>query len=124
MAHIFRNYSRYSLGFITYSEGVNDDLNKVVWACLGWDPKTEIEDIVRDYSRYFLSARYEDSFSRGLFGLEKNWQGPLATNEDVFETLEVFQEMEGHATPQELLNWRFQMAGSIARTTMPTSNAG
>jgi hypothetical protein len=109
MAHIFRNYSRYSIGFITYSEGVNDDLNKVVWSCLGWDPNAEVEEIVKDYARYFVSARYEDRFAQGLFGLEENWQGPLATNENVFETLEVFREMEEHATPQELLNWRFQL---------------
>ena len=27
-----------TMGFLTYSEGVNDDMNKFVWSGLGWDP--------------------------------------------------------------------------------------
>ena len=30
------------------------------------------------------------------------------TNEHVYETLRIFQEMEKDAMPQEKLNWRFQ----------------
>ena len=30
------------------------------------------------------------------------------TNEHVYETLKIFQEMEKDATPQNKLNWRFQ----------------
>ena len=26
-------------GFLTYSEGCNDDVNKAVWSALGWDPR-------------------------------------------------------------------------------------
>lgn len=107
-AKIFRDLQQYSFGFITYSEGCNDDVNKVVWSCLGWDPDMKVEDILKDYSRYFISSRYEEKFAQGLLALEKNWEGPLLTNEGVFETLNLFQKMEKDALPQELLNWRFQ----------------
>jgi len=43
-----------------------------------------------------------------LFGLERNWYGPLKDNDPVYETLKAFQEMERKATPQDKLNWRFQ----------------
>jgi hypothetical protein len=109
-AKIFRDWDEYTCGFITYCEGVNDDLNKFVWACLGWDPEMDVEEILRQYSRYFISGRYEERFAEGLLWLEKNWQGPLLTNVGVYETLRMFQAMEHHATPQEKLNWRFQLA--------------
>jgi len=109
-ARIFRDWGQYTCGFITYSEGVNDDVNKFIWACLGWDPEMEVEEILRQYSRYFISSRYEKRFAQGLLWLEKNWEGPLLTNVGVYETLRMFQAMEYDATPQERLNWRFQLA--------------
>ncbi|MHC4617712.1 MAG: hypothetical protein ACYTEQ_08150 [Planctomycetota bacterium] len=109
-AQIFRATADYAIGFISYSEGCNDDFNKVLWSCLGWDSDMKVEDIVKEYSRYFISQRYEDKFGRGLFGLERNWVGPLKDNVGVYETLKLFQDMEKDATPQEKLNWRFQQA--------------
>ena len=71
-------------------------------------PDAEVEGILREYSRYFVSFRYEDRFADGLTGLEQNWSGPLLENDGVYETLGMFQEMERDATPQDKLNWRFQ----------------
>jgi hypothetical protein len=109
-AKIFRDWDQYTVGFITYSEGVNDDVNKFIWACLGWDPDMKVEDILKDYSKYFISGRYAEKFAEGLLALERNWQRPLLTNVGVYETLKMFQQMEKDATPQEKLNWRFQLA--------------
>jgi hypothetical protein len=109
-AQIFRATQDYAIGFVSYSEGCNDDLNKILWSCLGWDPDMKIEDIVKEYSRYFITRRYEDKFARGLLSLERNWVGPLKDNIAVDETLKLFQDMEKHATPQDKLNWRFQQA--------------
>jgi hypothetical protein len=107
-AKIFRDLQQYAMGYITYSEGCNDDLNKIVWSCLGWDPDMKVEDILREYSRYFISGRYEEKFAEGLLGLEKNWEGKTLENQNSYGTLALFQEMEENATPQEKLNWRFQ----------------
>ncbi|HUT31073.1 MAG TPA: hypothetical protein VMX13_14865 [Sedimentisphaerales bacterium] len=107
-AKIFRDLQQYAIGFISYSEGCNDDLNKVVWSCLGWDPEMKVDDILVEYSRYFISKEYEQTFAMGLLGLERNWKGPLRDNDGVFETLKLFQSMEKNATPQDKLNWRFQ----------------
>jgi hypothetical protein len=107
-AKIFRDLQPYSTRFLTYSEGCNDDFNKVLWSCLGWDPDMKVEDIAKEYSRYFISGRYEDQFGRGLLALEQDWVGPLLTNQSVTQTVQLFQDMEKRATPQEKLNWRFQ----------------
>jgi len=107
-AKIFRDLQQYSFGFITYSEGCNDDFNKVLWSCLGWDPDMKVEDIAKEYSRYFISPRWEDKYAQALLNLEQNMYGRTLTNQYVYETLRIFQEIENSALPQDLLNWRFQ----------------
>ena len=109
-ALIFRSLLPSVSDFITYSEGANDDVNKFVWSGLGWDPKIDVVQILREYSRYFLGDRYTDSFVQALIALERNWQGPLASNASVYSTLEQFQSMERAAAPRDLRNWRFQQA--------------
>src|SRR5258708_6811636 len=90
-ANIFRLLQPYTKGFLTYSEGCNDDVNKIIWSSLGWNPNADIVDILRDYSRYFIGERYADSFAQGLLALERNWRGPLAANSGVEATLQQFQ---------------------------------
>ena len=109
-ALIFRALLPHVTDFITYSEGANDDVNKIVWSGLGWDPKTDVLRILREYSRYFIGDSYTDTFAQGLLALERNWRGPLAANDSVYTTLEQFQTMERAAAPRDLLNWRFQQA--------------
>ncbi len=107
---VFRRYEGTAIGFITYSEGINDDVNKAIWSALGWDPAVDPYDTLRRFSRYFIGPEYTDTFAQGLFALERNWQGPLLTNEGVETTFKQFQAMEKDASPQDLLNWRFQQA--------------
>ena len=82
-AKIFRDLQQYAIGFISYSEGCNDDLNKVVWSCLGWDPEMKVDDILVEYSRYFINKEYEKTFAMGLLGLERNMAGRIEDNDGV-----------------------------------------
>ncbi len=109
-AIIFRNMQPDTIGFVTYSEGCNDDVNKMIWSALGWDPEQNVADILREYSRYFIGDRYAETFTQGLLALEKNWRGPLLANQGVEKTLAHFQALEKEASPADLRNWRFQQA--------------
>ena len=109
-ARICRQFDEYTPGFLTYSEGCNDDVNKAVWSALGWDPEADVAGILREYARYFVGPAYEESFGQVLLGLERNWQGPLLTNAGVETTLQQMQQIQAEATPQVLLSWRFQQA--------------
>lgn len=109
-AAIFRLLQPHTIGFLTYSEGCNDDVNKAIWSALGWNPDTPVVDILREYSRYFIGEQFTENFAQGLLALERNWRGPLSANESVDTTLEQFHQMERAATPAQLLNWRFQQA--------------
>jgi hypothetical protein len=107
---IFRRYMDIGIGFLTYSEGVNDDVNKFIWSGLGWNPDVPVIHILREFSRYFIGEQYSDPFAQGLMALERNWLGPLIANENVDTTFQVFCDMEKRASPQVKLNWRFQQA--------------
>jgi hypothetical protein len=109
-AAISRATHELSAGFLTYSEGCNDDVNKTIWSGLGWDQGADVVELLRQYARYFIGSRLEEGFAQGLLALERNWQGPLATNRSVETTLSQFQDMERTASPRERLNWRFQQA--------------
>jgi hypothetical protein len=109
-ATIFHQTQTDTIGFMTYSEGCNDDVNKSVWSALGWDPDVNVTNVLREYSRYFIGDRYTEDFARGLLALERNWRGALLTNKGVFATLKKFQAMESSASPRLKGNWRFQQA--------------
>ncbi|MDB6037440.1 MAG: hypothetical protein JWM99_1281 [Verrucomicrobiales bacterium] len=99
-----------TVGFISYSEGCNDDVNKAVWSALSWDPESSIIDVLREFSRYFIGDNYTEDFAQGLLALERNWRGPLIANDGVNTTLRQFQDMERTAKPSAKTNWRFQQA--------------
>lgn len=108
---IFRLLQPLTMGFLTYSEGVNDDVNKFLWSGLGWDPDSDPREILRQYARYFIGDAFAESFSKGLFDLERNWRGPLASNDSVEPTLREFQEIERQAGTKAVKeNWRLQLA--------------
>ncbi len=110
MATIYRYVRPHVAGFITYSEGCHDDVNKMLWSALGWDEKADVREVLRQYGRYFISPAFADRFAEGLFGLERNWTGPVLDNAGIDETLKLFRTLEREAGPREKLNWRFQQA--------------
>lgn len=52
----FAQHAPFMDGFMSYSEGRYDDLNKVIWTQLAWDPDQDVADIVAAYGRYELGA--------------------------------------------------------------------
>jgi hypothetical protein len=106
---IFRLLQPLTVGFITYSEGCNDDVNKFVWSGLAWDPDRPVVEILREFGRYFMGPQYADDIAQGLLNLERNWRGSLLTNDHVYVTLAQCQDLERRA-PELAGNWRFQQA--------------
>jgi hypothetical protein len=109
-ARYFRHGRAHTIGFITYSEGCHDDVNKIVWSALGWNPDADVAAVLRQYGRYFIGPKLGDRFAEGLAALERNWTGPVLENTGIDETLKLFRAMERDAGPREKLNWRFQQA--------------
>jgi hypothetical protein len=64
-AAIFKLLQPDTIGFLTYSEGCNDDVNKAIWSALGWDPQQDVVTILREYARYFIGPEFEDGLRKG-----------------------------------------------------------
>lgn len=106
---IHNAFDQLAQGSISYSEGTNDDVNKIVWSDQDWNPETPVIETLREYVRYFISPDLIDEIARGMMALEENIQGPLLVNDGVLRTLQQWQEIERSASPEVLSNFRFQM---------------
>ncbi len=107
--HIHDLYAKYSQGSISYSEGINDDVNKFVWTGQDWNPDLPVIETLRDFARFFIGPDYTESVAQGLVALENNLRGPLLINTNVGRTLQQWTDMERKAPAEVLGNFRFQM---------------
>jgi hypothetical protein len=107
--YIHNLFAPYTVGSISYSEGINDDVNKFVWSDQDWNPETPVIETLRDYARLFISPRFTEEIAQGIMALEENWEGPLLVNDRVDITLSQWQEIEKIASKDVLNNYRFQM---------------
>ncbi len=95
-------------GFISYSDGVHDDANKVLWSQLGWNARKDPRDILVEYCRFFFGPDVAEAAADGILALEKNWDGPIRLNGAIEGTLAQWRALEA-AHPELKDNWRWQM---------------
>ncbi len=107
-AEIHNRWAPYSDGFISYSDGAHDDLNKAVWSALAWDPDAAVRDILVDYARVYFEPSIGAEAADAIFALERNWHGPLVANGAVEGTLRSWQDLE-QESPRLAGDWRWQM---------------
>ena len=109
MKTIHNGLDEYGCGSLTYSEGINDDINKFVWGDQDWDPETNVIETLRDYSRLFIHPDFSDEIAQGIMAQEANWQGPLAANTQVDVTFRQWRQLETKVPQKTKDNYRFQM---------------
>ena len=102
-------YDKYAVGFGSYSDGINDDLNKMIWSALAWDPEADVHQIVVDYGRVFFGEDIGQDVAEALWMLQKNMTGDFLKNETVPKTLAKWREISERAGPDIRKNWRYQM---------------
>jgi hypothetical protein len=107
-ARVIHDTAPYTDGFISYSDGVHDDLNKVLWSALAWDRSTDLNTLLTEYCRLFFGPDVADTTAAGLFALERDWEGPLLTNGGVDATFALWHGLE-QAAPNLKSNWRWQL---------------
>jgi hypothetical protein len=95
-------------GFISYSDGIHDDVNKIVWTRLSWDDNLTEREILVDYANFFFNSRVCQDAADGILAFETNWQGPASSNGSVETTRMAWKQME-EKNPALESNWRWQM---------------
>ena len=105
---IHNRYAPFTDGFITYSDGAHDDLNKMVWSRKGWDSSEDVLKIIDQYVRFFFGAKSDDRVTEAILGLERNWDGSVERNAGIEMTFALWQNLE-NKYPELQKNWRWQM---------------
>ncbi|MDP4130848.1 MAG: hypothetical protein Q8939_11865 [Bacteroidota bacterium] len=107
-ATLYRALQQYIDGFISYSDGAHDDVNKIIWTRMAWDPKSDEREIMKEYAGYFFGDSLAERGADGILSLEKNWEGPIVANGSIASTCASWNEMENNH-PELSGNWRWQL---------------
>jgi len=107
-SRIQQTYAPFTDGFVSYSDGCHDDINKVVWSIGAWDPGKDVNEVLEEYARFFFGAGFEKNVAAGIAALEQNWNGPLAENGGVEAAFSFWTTLEKQH-PELSGNWRWQM---------------
>ena len=107
-AELHDRYAPFTDGFLTYSDGAHDDLNKFIWSRKGWNQQEDATGITEQYVRFFFGTKPDDRVTDAILGLERNWDGPIEGNGGIEMTFLRWQQLE-EAYPRLQGNWRWQM---------------
>lgn len=105
---IHRMTRQYIKGSVTYSEGLNDDINKFVWSDMDFTPDVSLYDTLSDYARLFFYGANTKKIVDGIFGLELNWVGDPCENPHIENTHRLFSQV-ANENPELMENVRFLM---------------
>lgn len=105
---LHRQTRKYVIGSVSYSEGVNDDVNKAVWSDMDFYGETDLRTTLLDYARMFFYGAPAEKIANGIFMLEQNWIGDPAENPTITLTFELFTSLSGEY-PFLNENWRFNL---------------
>jgi hypothetical protein len=107
-AKIQAKYAPFTDGFVSYSDGSHDDVNKVLWSMRAWDPQADVHSIMEAYSAFFFNHTVATAAASGIEALEQNWKGPLVENGGVEMTYLNWKILASTETSLKD-NWRWQM---------------
>ncbi|MDR3314021.1 MAG: hypothetical protein LBS96_06145 [Oscillospiraceae bacterium] len=106
---LHRQTRRFLSGGVSYSEGVNDDCNKMIWSDLDYYGEAmPLRESLEDYARlFFYEAPGEAAaFADALLLLEQNWNGDPAESPCIDTALERWEGFRCRY-PALMENWRF-----------------
>ncbi len=105
---LHRIFSPYTIGSVSYSEGVHDDVNKMIWSALEWNKDADLREILLDYGRLFFYGTDEEKIADTILLLEKSWQGDPVENPCIdFAYSNLYELKTDYPTLSE--NWRFML---------------
>ena len=96
-------------GSVSYSEGVHDDCNKMLWTDMDWfgEDITPRETLL-DYARLFFWGAEPEDVADGLLMLEHNWEGDPAENPGIDGCMALWDGLLARH-PGLADNWRFNL---------------
>ena len=108
MKFLHNKYEKYTIGALTYSEGIHDDVNKFSWMAQDWDPGMSAEESIEDYVRFFIDPDMAGEITEAIFALEENWLGSI-TDARIDDTYKKWVAIEDKISGEAGVNFRIQM---------------
>lgn len=106
---LHRQTRGYISGSVSYSEGVHDDVNKMLWTDMDWfGDGISLRESLEDYARLFLWGVPAGTAADGILMLEQNWDGDPADNAGIGHCLHLWETLVRDC-PQMHGNWRFNL---------------
>lgn len=107
-AKIHNRFAPFTDGFLSYSDGVHDDVNKITWSQMAWNTKKPVREVMVEYARFFFGSEAAEPAADGILALERNWVGPIEENGGITGTYNLWKELEAKH-PELKNNWRWQL---------------
>lgn len=109
MKYIHNKVEPYTCGTITYSEGIHDDINKIVWCDQDFNASTPVEETLRDYVRMLIDSDIADELADLILRAEDNWNGPVLENAGIDLVYRDMLELDKRVDEKTKGNYRYQM---------------
>lgn len=109
MKYIHNKIEPYTCGTITYSEGIHDDINKIIWCDQDFNSKIEVSETLEDYVRLFVDPEIAERLAALILRLEDNWTGPILENKNIDSVYQELLEIDAAASESTKENYRYQM---------------
>ena len=98
----------YVVGSVSYSEGVHDDVNKMLWSDMDFFPNSDMRGTLLDYARAFLWEAPAEKLANAILMLEQSWNGDPAENPVIDCVYSLLRSLEGDY-PALRNKWRFNL---------------
>jgi len=95
-------------GGVPYSEGIYEDLNKVICVQLYWSPERPAIETVRDYAAYEFSPAAADDIADVVKIFEAN-HVRAGIGESAVKAYELTERIEARMTPEARRAWRWRL---------------
>lgn len=109
MKYIHNMIEPYTCGTITYSEGIHDDINKIVWCDQDFDSTSEVSDTLKDYVRLFINPDITEALADLILRSEDSWTGSILENTVIDQVYEDMLQLDGAVDEKTRKNYRYQM---------------
>ncbi len=70
---IMKELNGHIVGGWIYSEGIYEDINKFIWCSYFWNPNRDMDDVLKEYARYYLGENEADAGKKLFYLLEKTF---------------------------------------------------
>jgi len=104
----WRDRSYFLAGGFPYSEGIYDDINKVLYAQFYWQANRPAMDIIKEYIAFEFSPDVVDDMAKAIATLEQNFKRENI-NASAEEAYRLIQKAEQKLTMQSRKAWRWRL---------------